>query len=115
MSLAHTGYLPSLASSRRQALPEPRDVLAERGIIGGPACLASRAPLSARQEDLADRVAAGRRGTRAPPTVFSPLAPWGRGAGGEGAVCVRAAQCNPFPLTPDPSPPRGEGDKLLRR
>src|SRR5262245_51362037 len=40
----------------------------------------------------------------------SPLAPWGRGVGGEGRRLRRL-----FPLTPSPSPPRGEGRKTERR
>jgi cytochrome c551/c552 len=36
----------------------------------------------------------------------SPLSPWGRGAGGEGRSRDQR------PLTPNPSPPRGEGDHL---
>src|SRR5262249_13101519 len=36
----------------------------------------------------------------------SPLAPWGRGAGGEGAALGGTS-----PLTPNPSPQRGEGGR----
>src|SRR5581483_2234675 len=38
--------------------------------------------------------------------LFSPLSPRGRGDGGEGVCCG-----DPDPLTPNPSPPRGEGRK----
>ena len=41
--------------------------------------------------------------------VLSPLSPWGRGAGGEGMSRPKAE-----PLTPYPSPPRGEGRKRER-
>src|SRR5262249_9746169 len=40
--------------------------------------------------------------------LFSPLAPWGRGVGDEGDLPLRNDQ---IPLTPNPSPPRGEGRK----
>src|SRR5581483_10333988 len=39
---------------------------------------------------------------------LSPLAPKGRGVGGEGGELSRTR-----PLSPDPSPPRGEGSKGL--
>ena len=39
---------------------------------------------------------------------ITPLSPWGRGVGGEGAAL------QVFPLTPNPSPPRGEGSSKRR-
>ena len=48
--------------------------------------------------------------------LLSPLAPWGRGAGGEGQSLSRPSDrnqpCDDSPLTPNPSPPRGEGNRL---
>ncbi|MBC8114027.1 MAG: acyltransferase domain-containing protein, partial [Candidatus Saccharimonas sp.] len=48
-------------------------------------------------------------------SVLSPLAPLGRGAGGEGQLLPSQADRdrprNDSPLTPNPSPQRGEGDR----
>src|SRR5262249_42566251 len=40
----------------------------------------------------------------------SPLAPWGRGAGGEGAVCARRAMQS-IPPHPRPLSPQGRGEQ----
>ena len=44
------------------------------------------------------------------PSLISPLAPLGRGAGGEGRATPNASTP---PLTPNPSPQRGEGNRVL--